>query len=481
MSISGALTVALSGLQASTNAAQIISGNVANAQTPGYTAKTVNMSEVTNGTSLGGVQITGYSRASDAVLSATLNNATSSASYYSTQSGYMTQVQALLDSSDNPPALSSALSNFQAAWSQFSASPSDNTLEKSVVSSAQALVQTIQSIGIATQTLETNVKNDLSTSVKTLNSDLAQVQVLNTQISTAIANNQPIVDLEDQRDTLVNQVSQYTNVTVLQRSNGQIALYTPGGSALLDGQAQTFSTNADGTGVVNAVGGDVSGILTGGTLQAQTDFLSSSGSAANGVSVIDKLNSQLQNFTNLFTNSDAVGGFANTYNSAATGSGELASSFFTVTNDPVTGMPDVSTLAVNAALVAGTSTVKAGSGTAVAAVFNATNAAINMTTTPPTTSATFTSTGMTTTNQTFSGIATAILSGFQQAANTINNLSSTATTQQTYYQTTLSSETGVNTDTELVNLTNWENSYAASAHVITTIQQMMQTLQNMVQ
>jgi len=72
------------------------------------------------------------------------------------------------------------------------------------------------------------------------------------------------------------------------------------------------------------------------------------------------------------------------------------------------------------------------------------------------------------------------LSGFQQAANTISSQSSTASTQQTYYQNTLTSQTGVDTDTELVNLTNWENSYAASAHVISTIQQMMQTLENMV-
>jgi len=39
MSLSGALSVALSGLQASTTAVQIVSGNVTNAQTEGYTKK----------------------------------------------------------------------------------------------------------------------------------------------------------------------------------------------------------------------------------------------------------------------------------------------------------------------------------------------------------------------------------------------------------------------------------------------------------
>jgi flagellar hook-associated protein FlgK len=72
------------------------------------------------------------------------------------------------------------------------------------------------------------------------------------------------------------------------------------------------------------------------------------------------------------------------------------------------------------------------------------------------------------------------LSGFQTAANNIQASSTSASTQQTYYQNALASETGVNTDTELVNLTNWQNSYAASAHVISTIQSLMTVLENMV-
>ena len=76
MSLSGALSVALSGLQTSTTVAQIISGNIANAQTAGYTTKKANLDAVSNGPSMGGVQVGSYGRASDSVLSATLNGAT---------------------------------------------------------------------------------------------------------------------------------------------------------------------------------------------------------------------------------------------------------------------------------------------------------------------------------------------------------------------------------------------------------------------
>jgi flagellar hook-associated protein 1 FlgK len=474
MSLTDALNSALTGLQASTTATQIISGNVSNAQTAGYTEKSVNLSAINSGTSLGGVQITGYSRVSDSVLSATVNSATSSASYLSTQNGYMTQVQSILDSSNNPPALESALSNFQAAWTTFAAAPESSIQQQAVVNAGQQLVSTVSNIATQTTALQTQVQGSLSTAVTSLNSDLAQVQTLNTQIANAEANNLPTGDLQDSRDQAVTAIAAITNVQVMQRANGAIALYTPGGTALLDGQAQTFSVS-NGT-VVNAVGADVSGVLTGGSLQADTDFLSSSTSSANGVGVITKIQSQLQNFVNLFT-STASGSFASTYNNATTGTGEQGTSFFTSTTDS-SGLPELSSFAVNASLVSGATSVKQAAATTVANTFTATNLAIDSTTN--TTSSTFTANGLTTSNQTYAGITTQILSGFQAAANAIKTASTTATTQQTYYQNALSSETGVNTDTELVNLTNWQNAYAASAHVISTIQSMFATLENMV-
>jgi flagellar hook-associated protein 1 FlgK len=368
------------------------------------------------------------------------------------------------------------MSNFESAWTQFSAAPESATEQEAVVSAGQTLATTVGSIATQVSALQTQVQTDLSSTVTTLNTDLANVQSLNVQIQTALANGQPTVDLEDERDQAVNAVASITNVQVMQRPNDTIALYTPGGTTLLDGQAQVFSVN--GNTVTNAVGADVSSELTGGKLQAQTDFLSSSGSNAPGVSVITNLQSQLQNFANMFVNT-ASGGFASTYNSATTGTGEQGTSFFTANLDS-SGLPDLSSFSVNASLISGAKTVKQAAANAVNNTFTATNLAINTATTPATTSSTFSASGLTTNNQTYSGIANSILSGFQQAANTIQSSSATATTQQTYYQNALSSETGVNTDTELVNLTNWQNAYAASAHVISTIQSMMTVLENMV-
>ena len=477
MSLSGALSVALSGLQTSTTVAQIISGNIANAQTAGYTEKTANLESVSNGPSMGGVQVGSYGRASDSVLSATMNGATSNAAYLGMQNNYMSQVQSILNSSGNPPAFAAAVSNFQSIWTQFAAAPENATQQQSVITAGQNLASTISGISAQVSSLQTQVQADLSTTVTALNNSLAKIQSLNNQIAVAQANNQPSVDLQDQRDQAVNAVSAITSVQVMPRGNGQVALYTPGGTMLLDGVPQSFSVT--GSTVTNTTGVDVSGVLTGGKLQAQIDFVSSTNTSGNGSGVISKLTSQLQNFANMFV-STALDGFSTTYSGTTTVTASTPSQgFFTATLDG-NGLPDLSTFAVNANIVNGTTPVNQTTASAVSNTFTATNLAINAAPTPQVTSSTFSATGLTLGNQSYIGIATSILSGMQQAANTIQSSSATATTQQTYYQNALSSETGVNTNTELVNLTNWQNAYAASAHVISTIHAMFTTLENMI-
>ncbi|MDD3029916.1 MAG: flagellar hook-associated protein FlgK [Alphaproteobacteria bacterium] len=491
MSLTSALSVALSGIQASTAAAQIISANVANAQTEGYTAKSVTLTTKTNGSFTGGVEITGYARKTNTVLSEAMNGAITDTAYLSTQDNYLTQIQAILDSSNDPPALSSCLSEFQSAWTEYASNPSDSTLEQTVVSSAQNMAGTIRSIGTEVASLKLGVQDDLSNSVDALNAALVKIQELNGQIAVASAKNQATVNLEDSRDTLISEIASYTRVTVMQRDNQQIALYTPNGMPLLDVDANSFSVSADGTRVLNQAGSYVSENLEGGSIEAQINFLASNASEEIGVGVLTKIQSQIQNFVNMFvaettdSSTSEPNSFASIYNSAATDSGEEASDFFSVSFD-ADGLPDLTSFEVNANLATGITSVKTAAANDLSDLFLSTSVAITTSWNSGTSSyeytsgTTFDAEGLVVENRTYSGIATAILSYFQQVASTTSDRYATASTQETYYKSAMASDTGVNTDEELINLTAWENSYAASAHVVSTIQEMMNTLINIV-
>lgn len=478
-----ALSIALSGLQTSSALISLASNNISNASTAGYTDKTADVTSVDFGASFGGTQIASYGRATNDALTTNYNTATSAASYTGTQNTYMTQIQTILDSTSSNPTLSSDIANFSSAWNQYASSPESNVAQQGVITAGQTLANDIQSASASVGTLVSQVQGDISNNVSSLNADLKQIASVNTSIQDATTTGLPTGDLQDQLGTLVNQVSNYMNVSVQSRANGQIALFTPSGQLLVDSAApQTFSWN--GTAITDTNGTNVTGSFTGGSLQAATDFISNStaatASSTPGVGVIGKFNAQMSTLINSLTSATiptTLGGttsvnnsFANTYSAAVTAStavgatqagDPVASSFFTVTNG-TNGQPDPSTFNVNTGLTASTSDLPQSSVQAIANSFNAVG--------------NYTASGLSAQGVTYAGLTSGILSSFQQTANIISSQSTTATSQQTYYQQSLSNATGVNIDTELANLVAYQNSYAASAHVISTVNQMLTTL-----
>lgn len=481
MSLASALSIALSGLRVSTSQLQLASSNISNAHVAGYTEKTAVVSAVSVGADNGGSEIAGYTRATNDVLSAAYNGATADASYLGTQSGYMKQVQSLLDSTATNPTISNDISQFQSAWTQYAAAPENPAQQQAVIQAGNTLASDIKVVSSGVVALQKQVNSDIQTNVTSLNNSLAQVAKINEQISTALGQNQPAGNLQDQRDQLINSISSIAAVTIMPRANGQIALYAPSGTLLLDGATpQTFSF--DGTNILSPSGQNVTTQLTGGSLQAQTQFVANSSpsaaSTAPGSEVIRKLSEQLSALVGAFTSTSTTGSIS-TYSSApsafksaydttspAADSGSQATNFFTVSYD-TNGNAVPGSFAVNPNLVNGTASVRQTNVAAIAASF--------------TSSADYTASGLSAKGATYAQLATAILSNFQQSANTINTSSTAATQQQSYYQQSLSSATGVNIDDELVQLTTLQNSYAASAHVITTISQMLSALEAAVQ
>ena len=65
MTISSALSAALTGLSANSRAASVVSDNIANARTEGFGTRGLSLSSISHG---GGVRIDGVTRASDPVL-----------------------------------------------------------------------------------------------------------------------------------------------------------------------------------------------------------------------------------------------------------------------------------------------------------------------------------------------------------------------------------------------------------------------------
>jgi len=477
-SLAAALSTALTGLQVSTAQMQLTSNNIANAQSPGFAAKSVTLSPIVNGTDVGGVDIASYNRATNVALTTSYNNSTSDASFQNTQNGYIKQVQALLGSTINPPPLENAISTFQSAWTQFQSAPENTIQQEAVIQAGSGVATQVQTISSGVITLTNEITADINIGLSTLNTDLNQIVSLNQQIHSAGPTSAAAGNFEDQRDLLINQIASVTNITVQPRADGQIALYSPSGVLMLDGSTQAENFTYNGVDVVASNGQIVTNALTGGSLQAQLQFIAPAAvgnvSSSPGNQVLSKLSSQMAMLANAFTDTTNPTSFESAYDNATTGAGELASGFFQVNTLP-SGLPDPTSFSVNPSLLNGTSAVKQASGTAVVSAL-ATNQTF-----PPAAPAGLGLGLPANSNGTYADMGNAVLGYFQQAANSLSSSSQSATQQQGYYQQAVANATGVNVDSELIALTTLQNSYAASAHVISTVNQMFTDLINILQ
>lgn len=463
MSLDAALSGALSSLQTVQRQISVISNNINNANTPGYTKKTVQTEAVGDGVTLVGVKISDIARSSDEALLKSLNTSTANNGKLSTQQQYLTQLQGILGSGSNNVQLTNTINTFASDWTQLQAEPESVALQSQIISDGTAVANTIKNVSNQIDQLDRSISADITGTISQLNQSLASIQTLNKQIADAKAAGLPIGDYEDQRDAAVKTIAQFVDVRMMSNGNDQVAIYTPQGYSLLNGDAQKFAF--DGTNITLAgSSGSVSSNLLGGKLEALINLRANSSPAAASTDptseVIRKLRDQLDQLAGGFlTNTTGPDSFAHAYNAASTGTGELAAGFFTGT--------DRTNIVVNSALIAGTSKVKQ-------------LAAVPVGTAMSDQTRSFTASGQTTTNVSYAGFAKTIISQWQTASNQINSSAEVAQNQQDYYTKLFTDKTSVNIDEEMVKLQVLQTSYQAAARLIGIVQQMNQTVTDMV-
>ena len=93
MGLGQALTSAVSGLRVTQAALSVVSGNIANAETPGYVKKTVSQVATSSGDINIGVRLSAVNRALDTYLQNQLRTENSGGNYASTLSDYYGRLQ----------------------------------------------------------------------------------------------------------------------------------------------------------------------------------------------------------------------------------------------------------------------------------------------------------------------------------------------------------------------------------------------------
>jgi flagellar hook-associated protein 1 len=247
MSLSSALSIAMSGLTANQAGLAIVSSNVANSSTPGFVTESVNQSEMATGGVGTGVQVSGITRTLDTFVQNQLRTETSGSGFADQTSNILTQLQNVFGTPGGTGTLETDFSNLTTAVQALSADPGSDSAQTATVTAAQNMAQQLNTTTEGIQALRTNVQQDIATSVTSANTAMAQIASLNTQLQGMSPSDPGAATLEDQRDTAITQLSQLMGISVSTGSNNQVSILTTSGVQLVGTQASTLSFSGPST------------------------------------------------------------------------------------------------------------------------------------------------------------------------------------------------------------------------------------------
>ena len=263
MSLSTAFNVISSSFAANAAQTAVVSNNIANVNTPGYSREIANV--VTN--SYGGADVASITREANAALLEQVSSSTSQAAAQQAISDGLTTLAQTVDDSSSTTSTSGAnqngaspsamLANLQSALTTYADSPSSSSAADAVVSAASDLASSLKSASATVQQVRETADQKMASSVSTINSLLNQFTAANNAVVTGLQTGANVSSAEDTRDSIVTQLAQQIGVSTTVAANGSESIYTDSGVTLFQDTPRTVSFTPTPTLVDGANGGAV--------------------------------------------------------------------------------------------------------------------------------------------------------------------------------------------------------------------------------
>ena len=225
MSTFHGLETAKRGLFAQQQALYVTSHNIANANTPGYSRQVLNMVPTDPFPAPGlnrpqipgqmgtGVEADSIQRVRDSFLDTQYQNENNKLGYWAARSDALTKMEDIMNE-PTENGLAAVMGEFWQSLSDLSAYPENEGTRKVVLQRGQAVVETFHYLNESLTTIQQDIGNEISINLQEINSILKQIADMNRQISEIEPHGYLPNDLYDQRDLLVEQLSEHIQVKV---------------------------------------------------------------------------------------------------------------------------------------------------------------------------------------------------------------------------------------------------------------------------
>jgi flagellar hook-associated protein 1 len=247
MSLGQALTAAIDGLSVTQSGLTLIAANVANAGTPGYTAKTQSLETVTAGGLNIGVDVAGVNRQLDEFLRTQLRTESSGGAYADLATQIYQQLQQLYGDPASSTSLQVTYAGFTGAVQSLVSNPSDYSTQIGVINAAKALTGQLNGLTASIQDLRSSCEQGLGDAVNNANSLLKKIADINTQVARLPGHDATSASLLDQRDQAIDQLAKLMDIHVVPGAANQLNVFTTNGVQLAGTTAAVLSFTPHGT------------------------------------------------------------------------------------------------------------------------------------------------------------------------------------------------------------------------------------------
>ncbi len=241
MSLTLALNSAVTGLSTAQAGLDVISSNIANVNTEGYTRKVFDQNTLVLAGQGAGVDISAIRNNVDQNLLASVRKERSGLGQLTAINSYLNQVQDTFGSTTSNSSIANRINQLAQDFTTLSSDPDKATAQLQVLQSAQAVVNNLSTVGNTLQKLRLNADRDIAQSTTQMNAILEQISKLNDQIALNSATNRGVADLEDKRDNALSALSDMIDIRYFKNANGSLTVFTTDGTTLVDSSPTAMS------------------------------------------------------------------------------------------------------------------------------------------------------------------------------------------------------------------------------------------------
>ncbi|ORE96390.1 flagellar hook-associated protein FlgK [Stappia sp. 22II-S9-Z10] len=182
----------------------------------------------------GGVHVSSVRRAEDLALFTRMIAATSASAEADVVLAHLQVLEDTIGDPEDGTSIASMIGDLEAAIADYANAPDDPLFGQTVIEEARQLAEALNNAATELNMLRERADQEMADSVQEVNRLLEDFHAANNAVKKAISTGaDPTMD-QDRRDAIIAELSIYMGVSVLQRDGGDMALFTDSGITLYD-------------------------------------------------------------------------------------------------------------------------------------------------------------------------------------------------------------------------------------------------------